>query len=1081
MKRQGKGCTMVRQATARRVLVVSAAAVGLAAVMTGSDPARAASKDWNTATGNWSTSGNWTPNGMPGGQDIVSIGNTAAAANATVTLNLNTTIAQLALTDGMTLNTNGFNMTVGTSTSVSGFNSTGTGDFATTLRVVNGVGSFNFHTDNLFVSNGAHVDLVGGGQLQVDGSFSLDGTSQLAGNGVVNFTGSDASVFTVDGTIVPGLLGMTLNQLGTGRIDLDGGIAGDRTIAVTTANVNGTAFSSFTVNGDQLLDAFDDTIEIGSSNVVNMNLSNGWTLGSVGKLRFTKNPSFGLAAQLNGGTVTINGDIEFNGAAHGQINSAAVINSTMSMSMPTNSLMDFNGDTTINGGVFTLAKSARMSFDGPTHVNGGTFTTFNSNAIDGDVTFNGATSYSGTVTFNGVARQLGNVGVGSDGAVINAGLFDMGGSFPTNAYTLAGSLVINANAIDAGGDNDFDGTINIVGNGFFGAGALTVNLPAGQSWRINNALNMQGPAFGQFGSAINGSPVTLAGTTTVNAANAITARTTFASTSTTTINNGSYLRLDGGTLADPNTISGGLITGTGTLHADGAHALVGSGTINTTVNFINGAELRARGGTLTVNGTAIKHVGVLGTADATGTLNLASSFDTTNATKLELLGGTVTGAAIANGGLTSGFGTISTQSFTNNNTLTAAGGGELVLNTVDAPDLDGVMGGVPVVNVVAGNLRVIKAPADSFDGIANVGGGRTMRLDNGWTLDSGGTLSLGGSLVQPSTVSGGNIQVLFGRTNVSFGGQFDIVTGFLGGSSVSLPNASDQLSLLKDSAVNSGATFTGNGSLRNAAGAKLALNNGANVNVHIQNDGTLVVAAGSVGTATVKSLTNMPNASVAVDIGGPMVGVQFDHLTVSEGATLGGNLSLTRLNGYDPTYLAKHEIITAGANGISGKFKTILGTQITPMKWWAVTYDADSVFVTAALPGDANLNGVVNFDDYVFTDLGFNNGLAGWGNGDFNGDGVVNFDDYVLIDLGFNNQNGSLAAVMNWFSGQDRSLQNASLPGVQQAISHFEQFGADYARGFAAAVPEPGTIVLVGVLGLGAGLRRRRRGASYHR
>src|SRR5262245_13001900 len=213
----------------------------------------AASKDWSVGSGNWSTSGNWTPTGMPGGLDIVSIGNTAAALNGTVTLNVNnTTIAQLMLTDGMTLNGNGLNLMVGTSSSVSGANSTGTGNFATTLRVVNGVGTFNFRTDNLFVSNGAHVDLVGGGQLQVADAFQLDGTSQLAGNGVVNLTGSDASVFTVDGTVTPGLLGMTFNQLGTGRIDLDGGIAGDRTIDVTTANVNGTAFAAFTVNGDTL-------------------------------------------------------------------------------------------------------------------------------------------------------------------------------------------------------------------------------------------------------------------------------------------------------------------------------------------------------------------------------------------------------------------------------------------------------------------------------------------------------------------------------------------------------------------------------------------------------------------------------------------------------------------------------------------------------------------------------------------------------------------------------------------------------------------------------------------------------------
>ncbi|CAN5579601.1 hypothetical protein BH09PLA1_BH09PLA1_04790 [soil metagenome] len=59
------------------------------------------------------------------------------------------------------------------------------------------------------------------------------------------------------------------------------------------------------------------------------------------------------------------------------------------------------------------------------------------------------------------------------------------------------------------------------------------------------------------------------------------------------------------------------------------------------------------------------------------------------------------------------------------------------------------------------------------------------------------------------------------------------------------------------------------------------------------------------------------------------------------------------------------------------------------------------------LAGDADHNGVVNFDDYARIDLGFNQQLQGLSNGDFNYDGVVNFDDYALIDLAFNTQGAS--------------------------------------------------------------------------
>ena len=61
------------------------------------------------------------------------------------------------------------------------------------------------------------------------------------------------------------------------------------------------------------------------------------------------------------------------------------------------------------------------------------------------------------------------------------------------------------------------------------------------------------------------------------------------------------------------------------------------------------------------------------------------------------------------------------------------------------------------------------------------------------------------------------------------------------------------------------------------------------------------------------------------------------------------------------------------------------------------------------LPGDANLDGVVNSDDYTCINNGFNNDLTGWTNGDFNHDGVVNGDDYTILDNAFNMQGTAVA------------------------------------------------------------------------
>jgi hypothetical protein len=82
-------------------------------------------------------------------------------------------------------------------------------------------------------------------------------------------------------------------------------------------------------------------------------------------------------------------------------------------------------------------------------------------------------------------------------------------------------------------------------------------------------------------------------------------------------------------------------------------------------------------------------------------------------------------------------------------------------------------------------------------------------------------------------------------------------------------------------------------------------------------------------------------------------------------------------------------------------FKSIYGPSAT---FNGEALAGNAVLVKYTYYGDADFNGVVNFDDYSRTDAGFNFGRSGWLNGDFDGNGVVNFDDYSLIDLAFNSQ-----------------------------------------------------------------------------
>jgi glucose/arabinose dehydrogenase len=63
----------------------------------------------------------------------------------------------------------------------------------------------------------------------------------------------------------------------------------------------------------------------------------------------------------------------------------------------------------------------------------------------------------------------------------------------------------------------------------------------------------------------------------------------------------------------------------------------------------------------------------------------------------------------------------------------------------------------------------------------------------------------------------------------------------------------------------------------------------------------------------------------------------------------------------------------------------------------------NEVFNFRFIQGDADGNGVIDFDDYALIDNGFLGGLNGYENGDFNYDGVIDFDDYSIIDFNFLN------------------------------------------------------------------------------
>jgi hypothetical protein len=59
-------------------------------------------------------------------------------------------------------------------------------------------------------------------------------------------------------------------------------------------------------------------------------------------------------------------------------------------------------------------------------------------------------------------------------------------------------------------------------------------------------------------------------------------------------------------------------------------------------------------------------------------------------------------------------------------------------------------------------------------------------------------------------------------------------------------------------------------------------------------------------------------------------------------------------------------------------------------------------FEVDPIPGDANADGVVNFNDLLVLAKNYNSAPATWSQGDFNGDRAVNFYDLLILSKNYN-------------------------------------------------------------------------------
>jgi len=131
-----------------------------------------------------------------------------------------------------------------------------------------------------------------------------------------------------------------------------------------------------------------------------------------------------------------------------------------------------------------------------------------------------------------------------------------------------------------------------------------------------------------------------------------------------------------------------------------------------------------------------------------------------------------------------------------------------------------------------------------------------------------------------------------------------------------------------------------------------------------------------------------------LELGDPAAGI-FGRLAFTGAADLGGTLALSLTDGFSFQYGDEYEILAAA--GVCGAFDHVSGFHIHEDMRLGVSYEAERVRLVAAMPGDLNFDGIVNFLDYLAWKSHAGTSGKGWPDGDLDGDSDVDRDDFAIL------------------------------------------------------------------------------------
>lgn len=830
-------------------------------------------------------------------------------------------------------------------------------EFAGTMNVATG---FVAGTPPFIPSVPADVAYLAGGQITMNESTTT--INVLDDDGTLQF---DAEFIAVEGTIAnnghiifnqDATIGANVDFQMIG-VEADMTVGAGATVVINDADMDfdggGASTNVITVEADGLLDLNLDSFEGNdradgfltlNSGSLSLTVADGsWTM----ERRLTLNNTGGGVPVVSGSAMVVgddailtssnDADIRVEGNGVSQIAANVTFNSDAEVDVAAGTTLAITGFSTFN----SVNGNESALFDG-----------------QGDIYFSGGqVNEATTLNFSG-----GTVGLdgGGGGPVILLGAPD---------FTIDAWLTINAAAIDSYGRQvafpsvqSSELTVNSVG------GRLTVNLDdPNDSWEINDVGIMHANSSDLlFHTFLAGNRLEMNGTLNVDGRNVSQAPLTIGGT-VNIVDGLANLRLNAGSPADPNRLEGGAINGPGELSSVDNVALYGHGTIGASIDMDGGnSELLADDGTLTLSG-AIQDVGTLGTADSDGVLNVTNVWSTSDTDVVRLNGGELTGATINNfgpGGIR-GAGLVSAR--VQNDTLIGAdSGGMLVVDTpLNNNDWDGPANAGTLQATGGATLELHDNAAFLFNGTVAANNGTVRAVGFELEFDPGSTLELSDGGVYRSTQAtdiGGTVTVGGGAASrLQVGGTVVLE------SSSATTLAGDLIVDNPVTRVEAGATFAGGGRIVNPAGRLLQLEDGADVDVLVQNRGTLALG-NSPGQTTGADFEQTAAGLLEIELAGTGL-ADYDRMSLTGVADLDGELAVSLLGGFAPALGDVFTLVTAAS--VLGQFASedFSSASLDPGLAWDVLYNPTSVQLAVIeelfLAGDYNEDGTVDAADYT--------------------------------------------------------------------------------------------------------------------